>query len=102
MFISSFPSHQHEDVDEQVDDVQEDGQGSEDVVLWVVGVLVLANHHQLGVIDQEKDHGEGTHRPVHHLHDIDSVVIRKQGDYEKGKAEEDKQNEKNKDATRTW
>ena len=52
MFFSSpLLSNNHEDVDEQVDDVQKDGQGSEHVVLWVVGVLVLADEHQLGVED---------------------------------------------------
>ena len=40
-----------------VDDVMVDVESSEDVLLGVQGVLVLASHHHLGVVDQvEEEH----------------------------------------------
>ena len=40
---------------------------SEDVLLWRDGVLVIASHHHLSVVDQVEGEDEGTNAPIDHL-----------------------------------
>ena len=58
-----------EDVSEEVDDVQVDVEGGEDVFLRAESVLVLPPHHELGVVhdvqreDQSSDTAVAQHDP---------------------------------------
>ena len=45
--VSAAEADDHEDVHEEVDDVQVDVEGGEDVLLGAQAVLVLPTHHQL-------------------------------------------------------
>ena len=54
----------HQDIHEEVDDVQVEGERGEDVFLWAEGVLVLPSHHQLSVIDDVHREDEGPERGV--------------------------------------
>ena len=62
--ITPSSSDNHEDVHEEVDDVEIDVESSEDVLLRTEGVLVLAPHHQLGVIHDVQGEDEGTNRSI--------------------------------------
>jgi len=66
--ISAAEPDDHEDVHEEVDDVQVDVQGSKDVFLRAEAVLVLSPHHQLGVIDdvEREDEGASAAKANHH------------------------------------
>lgn len=58
------PPEDGQDVEEEVDDVQVEVEGGEDVLLGAEGVLVLAAHHELRVVhDVEREH-QGAQRPV--------------------------------------
>ena len=62
--IWSRSTHDHEDIHEEVDHVEVDVEGGEDVLLGVEGVLVVASHHQLSVVDQIEREDESSSRPV--------------------------------------
>ena len=55
-----------------VDDVKVDVESSEDVLLGVQGVLVLASHHHLGVVDQVEGEHECSSCSItnHHVPEI--------------------------------
>ena len=57
-----------EDVPEEVDDVQVDVEGGEDVLLRAESVLVFAAHHELCVVHdiQREDQGSDTAIAQHH------------------------------------
>ena len=46
--VAAAEADDHEDVHEEVDHVQVDVEGGEDVLLGTQAVLVLPTHHQLG------------------------------------------------------
>ena len=58
------PPEDGEDVEEEVDDVQVEVEGGEDVFLRAERVLVLAPEHQLGVVHDVQREDDGTHRGV--------------------------------------
>jgi len=62
--VTPSSSDNHEDVHEEVDNVQIDVQSGKDVLLGAEGVLVLAPHHQLCVVDNVKREDEGAHRSI--------------------------------------
>ena len=62
--IWSGPPDDHEDVHEELDHVEVDVEGGEDVLLGAERVLVLAAKHQLGVVHQVEAEHQGAHRPV--------------------------------------
>ena len=57
-----------EDVPEEVDDVQVDVEGGEDVFLRTESVLVFAAHHELSVVDnvEREDESSDTAIAQHH------------------------------------
>ena len=57
-----------EDVSEEVDDVQVDVEGGEDVLLWAESVLVLPPHHELGVVHDIEGEDEGSDGSVAQHH----------------------------------
>jgi len=64
ILISPCSSNNHEDVHKEVDNVEINVESSEDVLLRAKGVLVLAPHHQLGVIHDVEGEDEGTNRSI--------------------------------------
>ena len=60
LVIAPHGSHNHQDVHEQVDHVQVDVQGGEDVLLGAEGVLVTAAHHKLSVVHDVQGENQGS------------------------------------------
>ena len=54
------PPEDGQDVEEEVDDVQLEVEGGEDVLLRAERVLVLAPEHQLGVVHKVEGEHQGT------------------------------------------
>ena len=71
-----------EDVPEEVDYVQIDVEGSEDVFLRTEGVGMISSHHQLGVVDQITGEYESSANtdPDHHLFGVGKEVKQEVGD----------------------
>ena len=67
LVIAPHGSHNHQDVHEQVDHVQVDVQGGEDVLLGAEGVLVTAAHHKLGVVHDVQGENQGAGRSISDL-----------------------------------
>ena len=62
--VAANRPNDHEDVHEEVDDVQVEVECREHVLLGGEGVLVRSAHHQLGVVDDvEAEYGRAS-RPV--------------------------------------
>ena len=57
-------SKNREEVEEEVDDVQVEVEGREDVLLRTEGVLVFAAQHDLGVVDQVEGEDEAANSGV--------------------------------------
>ena len=79
--------NQPEDEQEDVDDVEIESQGCEDVLLRRDGVLVVTSHHHLGVVDQVEGEDESSSSSVHHL---EILVV---GDEDHDEAEDDEPEE---------
>ena len=62
--LISAPGKYEEDVEKEVDNVQVDIEGSEDVLLRTEGVLVFPAHHDLSVVDQIEREDEAAHSGV--------------------------------------
>ena len=75
LVITPNGSHNHQDVHEQVDHVQVDVQGGEDVFLGAEGVLVAAAHHQLGVIHDVQGENQGSGRSISDLSSSEKKYI---------------------------
>ena len=58
------PPEDGEDVEEEVDDVQVEVEGGEDVLLRAEGVLVLPTQHDLRVVDQVEREDQTANRGV--------------------------------------
>jgi len=86
--VSAAEADDHEDVHEEVDDVQVDVEGGEDVLLGAQAVLVLPTHHQLSVINDVKGEDErpGTPEPDHH-----PFGFREEHEHDAGNHEDDQE-----------
>lgn len=65
MILISWSSDDGKDVDEDVDDVQVQVKGGEDVLFRGDGVLVFPAQHQLSVVDEVKGEQKSTDRGIH-------------------------------------
>jgi len=86
VLISPCSSNNHENVHEEVDNVEINVESSEDVLLRAKGVLVLAPHHQLGVIHDVQGEDEGTNRSISN-HSV--FGLREENEKEPGNHEDD-------------
>merc|ERR1712242_498395 len=68
ILIAPDSSNKSEDIEEDVDDIQIQSLGCEDILLWGDGVLVAAPHHHLRVVHQVEGEEGGPGASVHHLH----------------------------------
>ena len=64
LFPSARYADNEENVSEEVDDVQVDVEGCEDVLLRTEGVLVFPAHHELSVVDDVKGEDESSNTAV--------------------------------------
>lgn len=66
--VPAAEADDHEDVHEEVDHVQVDVEGGEDVLLGTQAILVLPAHHQLSVVNdvEGEDERPGAPEPNHH------------------------------------
>ena len=63
---------------------------------------MLANHHELGVVDQAENHHKGPQCSIDHLEDIlGEVILKEEVGYRDSKAKDGEEDEKNKDNATT-
>lgn len=69
--LTSTIPDDRKNVSEDVDDVQVEGEGSEDILLRRDGELVVASNHELSVEHQIEGEEQGTHTRVHDVQDLE-------------------------------
>lgn len=67
LLVSRIPDNR-QNVHENVDNVHVQVQRSKDILLWRYGVLVLATHHHLRVVDQVEAEQQSTQGRIDQLH----------------------------------